>query len=116
MRLRRIAVWCGAILLAVAIVYVGQAKLRGASAVQWAGLFGHWGYPPIARYIVGVIELLGGIGVLIPRLRRPASLALIAVMAGALVTHLVSGELPRVIPNIVLGGLAFLLYRSSPRS
>ena len=35
---------------------------------------------------------------------------LIALMIGALLTHLVRAELPRLIPPLILGGLAFLVY------
>jgi uncharacterized membrane protein YphA (DoxX/SURF4 family) len=114
-RLRRIAVWGGAIFLAVAFVAVGVSKLEGASAMRWAERFAHWGYPANAQYVVGVFEILGGIGVLIPRWRRAASLILGALMMGALCTHVVRAEFPRVIPPLVLGGLAFLMYWSDGR-
>jgi len=109
---RRIAVWAGAIVLAVAFVLVGVSKLEGDSAMRWTERFGHWGYPANAQYVVGVFEILGGVGVLIPRWRRAASLTLGALMVGALCTHVVNGEFPRVIPPLVLGGLAFLMYCS----
>jgi putative oxidoreductase len=114
--LRRIAVWAGAIFLAVVFFYTGISKLGGASAIGWAARFGRWGYPVGVSYLVGVIEILGGMGVLIPRWRRAASLTLVAVMVAASVTHLVNAEFPRVIPPVVLGGLAFLIYRSGSRS
>jgi uncharacterized membrane protein YphA (DoxX/SURF4 family) len=114
-RLHRIAVWMAAILLAVAFVGVGMSKLAGASAMRWAERFDLWGYPANVQYAVGVLEVLGGLGVLIPRWRRAASVILGAVMIGALGTHLVNGELPRVIPPLVLGGLAVLVAWSHPR-
>jgi putative oxidoreductase len=111
------AVWAAAIVLAVAFVSVGLSKLEGASAMRWAERFEHWGYPANAQYIVGIFEILGGVGVLIPQWRRAASLILGALMVGALCTHVVHGEFPRIIPPLVLGGLAFLMYwshRSAP--
>lgn len=112
---RRIAMWGAAIFLAVAFVSVGVSKLEGASAMRWTERFGHWGYPANAQYVVGVFEILGGLGVLIPRWRRAASLTLGALMLGALCTHVVNAEFPRVIPPLVLGGLAFLMYWSHRR-
>src|SRR5262245_26492144 len=103
--LRKMAVWAGAIFLAVVFVAVGVSKLQGAPALRWAERFSHWGYPANAHYVVGVLEILGGIGVLIPQWRRAASLTLGAVMMGALCTHVVNAEFPRVIPPLVLGGL-----------
>jgi len=116
MSLRRIAVWAIAIFLAVIFIYAGISKLRGTSAIGWAERFGRWGYPVGASYLVGVIEILGGIAVLIPRWRRAASLTLVALMIGALCTHVVNAEFPRIIPPVVLGGLALLMYRSKSRS
>ena len=113
-RLPRAAVWACAIFLAVAFVLVGISKLQGRSAVGWTERFAHWGYPANASYIVGVFEILGGLGVLIPRWRRAAAAILVALMIGALGTHAVHGEFPRLIPPLVLGGLAFLLWFVAP--
>jgi len=109
---RNIAVRGSAIFLAVAFVAVGASKLGGGSAVRWTERFQHWGYPANAQYIVAALEILGGIGVLIPRWRRGASLILGVLMLGALCTHLMSVEFPRVIPPLVLGGLASLIWWS----
>jgi putative oxidoreductase len=114
-RLRSAAVWAGAIFLAVVFVAVGFSKLGGASAMGWSERFGQWGYPANTAYVVGVLEILGGLGVLIPRWRRAASLTLGVVMMGALCTHLIHAEFPRVIPPLVLGGVAFLVYWSHRR-
>jgi putative oxidoreductase len=108
--LRRTTVWIGSILLAAAFVMVGLSKLQGASATRWAERFVHWGYPPRAQSVVGMIELLGGIGLLVPRARPAAALVLGALMIGALGTHLLNGEWARVVPPLVLGGVASLIY------
>jgi len=113
---RRIAVWGSAVLLATGFVAVGFSKLWGASAMRWAERFQQWGYPASAHYAVGVLEMLGGIGVLIPRWRPAAALMLATIMIGALCTHIVNGELQRVIPPLVLGGLAFFAYWSDRHS
>ena len=108
--------WALAILLAIVFVRAGISKLGGPSASGWALRLAHWGYPPYARYVIGVLEVLGGIGVLIPRWTREAAGILVALMVGALCTHVVRGEFPRLIPPLILGGLAFLLYSSRPRT
>jgi putative oxidoreductase len=115
MKLPRVAVWACAIFLAVAFVLVGISKLRDPSAVRWTERFAHWGYPPNASYVVGVFEILGGLGVLIPRWRRSAAAILVTLMIGALGTHAVHAEFPRLIPPLVLGGLALVLYSSRLR-
>src|SRR5215468_8154428 len=100
------AVWTCAIVLAAAFVLVGTSKMAGPSAMRWAARFAQWGYPAGAQYVIGVLEILGGLGVLIPRVRRVASAILMALMIGALCTHAVQREFPRLIPPLALGGLA----------
>ena len=113
--LPRAAVWACAIFLAVAFVFVGILKLEGPSAMRWTERFVNWGYPANTQYVIGVLEILGGVGVLIPKWRRAAAATLIALMIGALATHAVQAEFPRLIPPLVLGGLAFLMYSARPR-
>ena len=113
--LPRAAVWACAIFLAMAFVSVGISKLDGPSAMRWTERFVDWGYPANAQYVIGVLEILGGLGVLIPKWRRAAAATLVALMIGALGTHAVHAEFPRLIPPLVLGGLASLLYSGRPR-
>ena len=113
--LPRTALWACAIFVAVVFDFAGFLKLQGPSAIQWSERFVHWGYPANAHYVVGVLEILGGLGVLIPKWRRAAAATLVALMIGALGTHAVNAEFPRLIPPLVLGGLAFLMYAARPR-
>src|ERR1044072_5757466 len=115
-RLPRAAVWACAMFLAMAFVLAGLSKLLGPSAMRWAARLSNWGYPADARYVIGVFEVLGGLGVLIPRWRRAAAATLVALMIGALLTHAVQAEFPRLIPPLVLGGLALLLVAASART
>jgi putative oxidoreductase len=110
-RLRRFAAWTCLIVLASAFLLVGASKLMGRSAARWNERFTHWGFPARASYVVGLLEVFGGLGLLIPRSRRPAAAVLTAVMLAALCTHLVNGEVPRIVSPIVLGGLAVAVYR-----
>jgi len=109
-RLSNVAIWACAIFLAITFVVMGVLKLEGLSALRWAERFARWGYPAHAQYVVGVVEILGGLGVLIPRWRRAAAAILAALMMGAVCTHALHAEFTRVLPPLVLGGLAFLLY------
>jgi uncharacterized membrane protein YphA (DoxX/SURF4 family) len=110
---RKATVWAGAALLAVAFIAIGVSKLAGASAARWGERFEQWGYPANTHYAVGLLEVLGGIGMVVPRWRRAASLTLAVLMAAALGTHVVNGELARVVPPLVFGGLALLVFRSA---
>ena len=82
--------------------------------MRWSERFAHWGYAAGVQYVVGVFEILGGLGVLIPKWRRAAGAILVGLMTGALCTHLLNAEFPRVIPPLVLGGAAFLVCSSRP--
>jgi putative oxidoreductase len=109
--LRRVVPLACAVVLAAAFVLAGASKLSGPSAARWSERFARWGFPARAHYVVGVLEILGGLGLLVPRTRRVAAATLIVIMIGALSTHLVNGEAPRVVPPLVLGGLAIAVYR-----
>lgn len=106
----RAVVWTILILVASLFVMVGFSKFAGQSSIRWAERFAHWGYPVALRYVVGALEMLGGIGLVVPTTTRPAAAALMVVMAGAFYTHLSHGEMPRVVPPLVLGLLIFLIF------
>ena len=112
-RRTRVAVWGLAVSLAAVFVLAGASKLRGASAAAWSKRFEVWGYPAGAHSAVGALEILAGVGLLVPRSRRAAAAVLVAIMIGAAITHLVHGEFPRVIPPLVLGGAAATIFAMS---
>jgi putative oxidoreductase len=111
-KLPRAAVWTLAIALAVVFVPVGFLKLHGPSAMRWGERLAHWGYPAGSQYVIGALEILAGLGVLVPKWRRGAAGILAGLMIGALCTHLVHAEFQRLIAPIALGGSAFLVYSS----
>jgi putative oxidoreductase len=108
-RVLTVLIWTCAIVLALAFVFAGVTKLTGASAIRWSGRFTQWGYPAGTSTVVGVLEVLAGLGVLLPRWRRPAAMVLVALMVGAVGTHVLNTEFARVVPPLVLGGLALLV-------
>lgn len=62
---------------------------------------------------IGVVEVLGAIGVLLPELTGilpvltpVAAAGLVLIMLGAALTHVRRGEYAGVVSNVVLGGLA----------
>jgi len=116
MKLPRLAVWTCAAILALVFVVVGVSKLATPSALRWSQRLSNWGYPAAARQVIGVIEIVAGAGLLVPRTRRVAAVTVTAVMIGALGTHLVYREFPRMIAPIVLGTLALLVYVSANRT
>ena len=57
-----------------------------------------------------------GVALAIPRWRKAAAGIAMVIMAGALYTHAHNGEFPRVIPPLVLGSLAFLVFSLHSRA
>lgn len=83
------------VLLAIQFVGGGLMKLGGAEPM--VTLFADIGAGQWLRYVVGVLELAGAIGLLIPAVAGVAAAGLTLVMTGALITRVV-----------VLGGLPVL--------
>ncbi len=86
-RVRVVAAWAVAFVLAFSFVQTGLAKLLGAGA----GAFGQFGYAPWFARVVGALELLGGLLVLWPSRAAWGAGLLAIVMLGAVATHLATG-------------------------
>ena len=97
-RLTSTLLWAAQILLGVAFVLFGVAKLTG-SQVQEFGLIGagQW-----FRYFVGTTELAGAIGLLTPWLAGLAAAGLAADMAGASIIN------ATVLHNTTYGSLVWM--------
>lgn len=98
----QIGLWACQMILAAIFVYAGGAKL--VSPI-WQRMFARWGYPEHFYLLVGVVEVVAGLGLLVPRSASHAALVLIVVMVGAALTHILHGEHQRLIPNIVISAL-----------
>jgi uncharacterized membrane protein YphA (DoxX/SURF4 family) len=106
MRIAKIAAtWILQILLGVLFVVLGAAKFGDSS---WVRKFAEWGYPSGFYMVVGVLEIAGGLMVLVPRVASYGSLVIMTVMIGATVTHLTHGEMQRV-----NGPIMFLLLAAA---
>jgi uncharacterized membrane protein YphA (DoxX/SURF4 family) len=76
--------------LALLFVAAGVFKLAGAQ--EAIDNFHRWGYPDWFRIVTGVIEVVGALGLLLPKTSWIAAAGLSATMLGAIATHLHSGE------------------------
>jgi putative oxidoreductase len=112
-----VALWGLQALLAAFFAFAAVPKLLGdPMAVQMFGVIGlgEW-----FRYLVGGLELLGAIGLLVPRLAGLAALGLAGVMIGATITQLFVFDSPAMAPMpfvlcLVLLALAWGRRRSIP--
>ena len=94
---RTIVGWVSVILLAGAFSMAAIGKLSGAATP----MFEAWGYAPWFMMLTGVLELLGAIGLLVPKTSRYAILGLSGLMLGAAYTHLSHAETDQVIRPII---------------
>lgn len=90
----RTLLWAGQALLAACFVSASVQKLAGTGYM--VHLFGKIGAGQWLRYLVGVLEFAGAVGVLIPVLSGLAAVGLTALMAGATVSNLLIGYSPWV--------------------
>lgn len=95
-----------AVLLAVPMILAGAAKLAGTPELHES--FQLMGLPEWFGYFIGLAELLGGIGLLVPRFSALASLALLPIMLGAVYFHIVYA-IPTAVPAILFTILAAIV-------
>ena len=100
-----IALWVSQILLAIMFAMAGASKVFGDQAT--VEMFATIGIGQWFRYVVGALEIVGAVGVLIPRLAGLAALGLVCLMVGAAITNVfVLGASPLVpIVLTVVGAL-----------
>jgi putative oxidoreductase len=114
-----IALWTLQVLLGVMfIVGSGAPKLFGeAYAVQ---IFEDLGTGQWLRVVVGLLEVAGGIGLLVPRLAGLAASCLVALMVGATVAQLFFLSegfwFTPVILGVLLGVVAWVRRTEIPRA
>jgi len=112
------AIWVVQILLALVFALTGLMKLtqpreRLAQRMSWVNDF-----PPASVRLIGAVELLGGVGLVLPALTGIlpwlpplAGVGLVVVMIGATVTHARRGEYPQSLAPVILLLLAlFVAY------
>lgn len=111
---KTIAVWVLSALLAVLFLFAGGQKILGAA--EPTEHFAQWGYPAWFPMLIGLIEVWGGLALLVPSVAFYAAGALGVVMIGAIYTHLTQAAPGVPIPIVCLLVLAFIAYsrRSHP--
>jgi putative oxidoreductase len=104
-RALNVTLWAIQILLAALFVFGGASKLIAGPEVVAA--FDKIGFGQWFRVLTGSLEVLGGIGIVLPRFSGVAALELLCVMVGAVLTHVL--VLPPVGMAAVPGTLAIVL-------
>lgn len=75
----------------LAVVFALSALMKFTAAPQAVEVFKAMGTASWLPYVIGLLEVVGAIALLIPRLSGLAATAFAALMAGAVVTHLIWG-------------------------
>src|SRR5712672_2188152 len=106
---RVITLWTLSGLVALAFMAAGGGKLAGTAVM--VELFGKVGLGQWFRYFTGLLEVVGGIGLLVPRYAFHAARLLAIVMVGAIVAHVtvLGGSFAPALVLLVLSGtIAYL--------
>jgi len=111
-----IFLWIGQVLLAFMFIYAGVMKTfqpidELSQMLPWVTEYSKG----FVRF-VGLADLVGGIGVLLPylfrwktELTRLAALGIVTIMILAIGFHIIRGEYVALPMNIVLGGIAIFI-------
>lgn len=114
---RNIVAWVLQGLLGLAFIASGIKKFTDLPGT--IGMFSNLGLPGIVAYLVAGGEVLGGIGLLVPRFTRVAAMGLLLIMLGAVVMHAtkIPGGIANGVPAIVLLLLlAVVLWLRQPKA
>src|SRR6266446_5660366 len=96
-------------LAAAAFLAAGGSKLAAAPAM--VEMFGKLGAGQWFRYLTGAMEVIGAVALLVPRAAFYGAVLLVAVMVGAVVTHLAvlgGSPIPALVLLVIVGTVAWL--------
>ena len=96
----RIGLWAVRIVLSAQFVVGGVLKLTADPPM--VAMFDDIGAGQGLRLLVGVCEVAGGVGLLVPRLFRLAATGLVLLMVGAAVTNVVALQISPAVPLVLL--------------
>lgn len=98
--------------LAALYGFAGLPKILGAT--EMTQHFAQWGYPAWFRVLIGLVEVAGAIGLLLPAVAFYAAGTLGAVMIGAIYTLLITHDPSLPVPAVCLLLLAAVAYLRRP--
>lgn len=105
---RNIIAWILQVLAALA--FIGSGANKFAHLADTVKGFSGMGFPGWFAYLIAGAEVLGGIGLLVPRFTRLAAVCLMPIMLGAAYLHatkIPGGFFPMGLPSLLL--LVFLV-------
>jgi uncharacterized membrane protein YphA (DoxX/SURF4 family) len=114
MDFKKVIIWAVTIFLGLVFVMSGANKLTSPAA--WQERFvNEWGLPSWLVPLVGLAEILGGVGLMLPKLAVYGGSILVLVMLGATGTHIAAGQYSSVgVPIAFAAGASFIAYYRCP--
>lgn len=107
-----IVAWVLQVLLCLAMAPAGLAKLFGDAAML--ELFDDIGAGQWLRYLVGICEVAGAIGLLVPRVRALAATGLVLLLLGATITNLFVIDASPLLSGVLAVAAAVVLVLRRP--
>ena len=108
-RVRLVLAWLLALYLAQMYVSMGWVKFDPQGF--WTAAFARWGYPAWFRVLVGVAEVAGGIGLVVPWTASYSGALLGSIMLGAWATRAHDGKWIDVLwISAYIAGLAWIAF------
>jgi uncharacterized membrane protein YphA (DoxX/SURF4 family) len=108
---RLVRIGYGAVLTIEVLLMLAAGSSKFTAPRHWLEAFTAFGYPPAMAYVVGVLEMIGALLLLVPRLTAWAATGLGVIMIGALFSVLTHpndlGWHAPLIHLALLGVLAF---------
>jgi len=103
MTAKTLALWTARVLLAALFMFASSGKLL--SQPEAIATFEKLGAPWL-RWLIGVCELAGGIGILLPQTAALAAACLALLMLGAMASHVLVLGVATIAPSIVAFALS----------
>lgn len=109
-RFAKMLLWGATFVFGLLMLLAGASKF--AQPDMWTENFRIWGYPAAFAYVVGGLEVLGAVGVFVPKLATYAAGMITVIMMGAAATLIMNpGTLgPPTVPLINTIAFAALAY------
>jgi len=113
-RARRIdaAVWILRVALASIFVIVGFVKIPGSIHPMWVRLFERIGFGQWFRYFTALVEIVGGMLMIVPSATMVSGLFLASTMVGALLVHIsvIGVGVQTVVVGTLLSGISAVMW------
>jgi uncharacterized membrane protein/uncharacterized membrane protein YphA (DoxX/SURF4 family) len=117
-RARRLgaAVWMLRIALALIFVVVGFVKIPGSIHPMWVRLFERIGFGQWFRYFTALVEIVGGMLMLVPSATLVSVALLASTMVGALLVHIfiIGVGFQTVVVLVLLSGITAVMISPRP--